>query len=414
MKVRFLENTNIRQSINDLAIPPLGVIFGGVELEVNDQLFAGMAIDNENQYFMCKNGFYYWKGKAVILYRTLPDTESESDTPLILEKEKTKEETKEYPQYEDALVIPPAEPTKLPSETKPIFEPIIIPFEPKQASISPEFTRWGISDNFWTTHQLLGDGIQIGLLDIGVDAQHPDLSAAITDYQDFSITLATSLESKNQIGTQSALLIAGRGNQSYYGVAPKSKLIVASISNPFHQETTSKFTEALTWLLNQKVEIVLMNISYTEAQLPKEQKNNLAQLLHTSAQNGVLFIAPVGESYSFTPENRFPAGFPTCFAVGSHNSSYQRSSNSIKSSALDMLAPEFQWNQQPSTSLSAAYLTGVVALLLEYQKKRKIPFSTTTFFEMLRRTAFNPSNTKSIDYGHGIFQPVAALKAIVA
>lgn len=81
MVIRFLEDTNIRKSIDNLLLPPIGIVFRNTEIEVENRLFHGAPINEINTYFRDNRGWYYWSGKSVILYKALPSPRKTSPTP---------------------------------------------------------------------------------------------------------------------------------------------------------------------------------------------------------------------------------------------------------------------------------------------------------------------------------------------
>lgn len=71
MRIRFLSSTHIRSNPKDASKPPIGIIYAGTEVEVNDRIFRGAEIDGINTFFRDDRGWYYWTGRAVVLYKAL-------------------------------------------------------------------------------------------------------------------------------------------------------------------------------------------------------------------------------------------------------------------------------------------------------------------------------------------------------
>ncbi|MCK6691909.1 MAG: S8 family serine peptidase [Thermoanaerobaculia bacterium] len=65
MKIRFLEDTNIRRAprVTD-ADPPVGMMFKGAEIEVEPDMVSGESLQNISGWYHDKHGWYYWSGRA--------------------------------------------------------------------------------------------------------------------------------------------------------------------------------------------------------------------------------------------------------------------------------------------------------------------------------------------------------------
>lgn len=64
MKIRFLEDTNIRNAPRLTGDPPVGVMFKGSEIEVEPDMARGDAVENNDRWYHDRNGWYYWSGRA--------------------------------------------------------------------------------------------------------------------------------------------------------------------------------------------------------------------------------------------------------------------------------------------------------------------------------------------------------------
>ncbi|HND89101.1 MAG TPA: hypothetical protein PK971_12275, partial [Saprospiraceae bacterium] len=72
MKIRFTGNTNIRQEPTSSGNKPLGIVYAGTELEVEDVAHTGASISNNAVWYRDLNGWYYWSGKTQPVFSPTP------------------------------------------------------------------------------------------------------------------------------------------------------------------------------------------------------------------------------------------------------------------------------------------------------------------------------------------------------
>ncbi|WP_051309187.1 S8 family peptidase [Desulfogranum japonicum] len=128
---------------------------------------------------------------------------------------------------------------------------------------------------------ITGKGIEVAILDSGVDSDHPDLQSALLAEQCFcfnpgggccpngsaSQTGAGSAEDDHGHGTHVSGIIASRGNISAKGVAPGSGITMVKMldsNNSFY--SSSDIVRALDWLNINRPGLDVVNMSlYTNA-----------------------------------------------------------------------------------------------------------------------------------------------------
>lgn len=75
MKIRFLEDTNIRRAPRATdADPPVGMMYKGAEIEVEPDIARGEDLQGNDVWFHDKNGWYYWSGRAEKVIEEPPAT----------------------------------------------------------------------------------------------------------------------------------------------------------------------------------------------------------------------------------------------------------------------------------------------------------------------------------------------------
>jgi subtilisin family serine protease len=250
-----------------------------------------------------------------------------------------------------------------------------------------------------------GRGVAIAVIDSGVDPNHPDLAGAITGSYD-----AASAEKPHPHGTGMAGAIASRG--TVLGIAPGAELLTVrafSANSGSAEGTTLNIIKGLDWAADQGARIV--NMSFAGPPDPR-----LKEALIKAAAKGMVLIAAAGNAGPTSPP-LYPAADPGVIAVTAVDASDALFSGAnrgkyiaVAAPGVDVLvpAPEASYQLTTGTSVAAAEVSGVVALLLE-RNPRLTPKDVR---RILMRTAkhLGPRGSER-EYGAGL---VNALDAVTA
>ncbi|MCJ8347618.1 S8 family serine peptidase, partial [bacterium] len=103
-------------------------------------------------------------------------------------------------------------------------------------------------DKVRAAYNLTGKGVRVGILDTGIDAEHPDLKGKVVAWKDWAGTSATPKDAHGH-GTHCAGTIAG-GDASgkNIGVAPDVELVIARIFGDNGGATLSGILGAMNWI----------------------------------------------------------------------------------------------------------------------------------------------------------------------
>ncbi|MEM1221016.1 MAG: S8 family serine peptidase [Bacteroidota bacterium] len=384
MKVRFLKDTNIRLSPTDLDLDPIGSIFKGVEIEIEPEPVFGMAIEGNAVWYKDQKGWFYWSGGMDILEEGAASAVNLSDV-------------------------------------NPINTPITSAIQ--RLISSQEETPWAADQLELATHfgeeGITGKGVKIALLDTGIDHEHPDLEGLVTAFKDFSVSNVQSDMDLDGNGTHCAGIIVGQGKSSVRGIAPEAELMVGKIMAHRNMIDFDSLLAGIKWAYQMDADIVFTTASINERHLNPSQLSALDQLLETFTGLGVIFVAPVGDSFSAELENNLPASSPLCLSVGAYNSRYERFFTSAKSDFLDVLAPgEFlltagiidDHDYFSGTAAAASVVCGTLALIKQMVKEKGIALSTEQLLGMVKETAREKPETlkcQDVEYGCGFFDAKA-------
>ena len=228
-----------------------------------------------------------------------------------------------------------------------------------------------------------GAGIRIALIDTGVDTKHPDLRGRIAHTQSFVDSRATSAGSYRH-GTAMAGLIAAVANNhiGIVGIAPLAQVQVyeacwqlkpdddAAVCNTF------TLAKALSAALDAGDPLVNLSIAGPADPL-------LSALVEAAQKRGVTFVGAAVE-----PAGAFPTSIPGVIAAQSLEHSFNADALSVPGTHILTLRPDGQYDFVSGTSVAAAEMTGVIALLISANDGH---LATSTIVSLLKETAGSAS-----------------------
>jgi subtilisin family serine protease len=223
-----------------------------------------------------------------------------------------------------------------------------------------------------------GAGVRIALIDTGVDTRHPDLHGRISGTRSFVDTRATSPASYRH-GTAMAGLIAAVANNhiGIVGIAPLAKLEVFEACWQLQPDSddavcnTFTLAKALAAALDSGIPLVNMSIAGPSDPL-------LSALIQAAMKRGVIFVGAAAE-----PADAFPVGVRGVIAAQGLQRSVRADAFSIPANHILTLRPDGQYDFESGTSVAAAELTGVIALLMSSTDNR---LSTGSIVALLKET----------------------------
>jgi len=226
-----------------------------------------------------------------------------------------------------------------------------------------------------------GEGVRIGLIDTGVDTAHPDLRGRISGSHSF-VSNDNTKASSYRHGTAMAGLIAATANNGIgiVGVAPRSQIEVFEACWQLRPDAdaaacnTFTLAQALSAALDAKVPLINLSLGGPADPL-------LSALVQAGLKRGVVFVGAATD----TPD-AFPTGIPGVITVGSNEHDAGRAMLTAPGTRVMTLRPEAQYDFESGTSVAAAEVTGVVALVLANSPR----MSATSIESLLRHTAIRP------------------------
>jgi subtilisin family serine protease len=251
-----------------------------------------------------------------------------------------------------------------------------------------------------------GANITIAVIDSEIDVAHPDLAGVVA--QRFS-AVGGAPEKPHAHGTGMAGAMAAR--QRILGTAPGARLLAvhAFSSNAAKAEsTTFNILKGIDWSVGQGARII--NMSFAG---PKDP--SLQRALKLAYDKGIVLVAAAGNAGAKSPP-LFPGADPLVIAVtatdvddklftGANRGSYI----SVAAPGVDILvpAPDNAYQLTTGTSVAAAEVSGIVALLLERNPKLTPADIRRILTASARRLG---PGERDDNFGAGLIDPLKALQ----
>lgn len=208
-----------------------------------------------------------------------------------------------------------------------------------------------------------GDGVLVAVIDSGIDVAHPELAGVIAGTFD---ALGSS-EKPHVHGTGIAGAIAAHARLT--GSAPAARILAIrafGANGGSADSTTFNILRSLDYAVSKGAQIINMSFAGPQDRL-------LGRALEGAAKRGIVLIAAAGNAGPQSPP-LFPAADPNVIAVSATDASDRifKASNrgahvAIAAPGVDVLvpAPDGKYQVTSGTSFSAAYVSGVAALMIE-------------------------------------------------
>lgn len=260
----------------------------------------------------------------------------------------------------------------------------------------------------------LGRNVRIAVIDTGMDGAHPELAGAVAESFDAIGEGPVEIEAH---GTAIAGIVAAR--QQMRGMAPDARVLaVRSFSGGTDtagvrrkpEATTLSLIKGLDWAAANAARIVNMSFA--------GPKDPLLQATIEAAQaRGLIMVAAAGNGGP-SAASAYPAAFDQVIAVTASDSDDQLYDKANRGSYIAVaapgvdilaLAPEAAYEMSSGTSLAAAHVSGIIALMLE----RKPTLTIETVRAILSSTARDPDRTAAArGLGAGIVDAARAVAAV--
>ncbi len=252
-----------------------------------------------------------------------------------------------------------------------------------------------------------GQGVVVAVIDSGIDVKHPELAGVVVG----SFDALNSNEKPHAHGTGIAGAIASHAR--LLGAAPSAQLLAVrafGTSGSSADSTSFNILKGLEYSVANKARVI--NMSFAGPTDPL-----LERALANVASRNIVMVAAAGNAGPKSPP-LFPGSDKNVIAVSATDANDQIFSASnrgkqvaIAAPGVDILvpAPEAKYQITSGTSFSAAYISGVVALMID----RKPDITPAEVRGLLASTAkdLGPRG-RDDDYGAGLADAFSAVTAV--
>ncbi|ETW99285.1 MAG: hypothetical protein ETSY1_15585 [Candidatus Entotheonella factor] len=263
-----------------------------------------------------------------------------------------------------------------------------------------------------------GRGVKVAVIDTGVDTTHPDLQGRIVTMANFVAGGKASFD-RDRHGTAIAGVIAAKANNDIgiFGVAPEADLM--ALKACWHGSGTSQSALCSSWTLARAVDFALqegariLNLSLAGPTDPL-----LDRLLRQALSQDVIAVAATLPPQRQRGDIGFPASLDHVIAVVSSDPQghARRPASAADNTVLaapgvDILTttPQQTYDFLSGSSLAAAHVSGIAALLLE-DHPSPTPVRVRALLQATSRPARNAGAPPSATLG--IVDACAALRRL--
>jgi len=219
----------------------------------------------------------------------------------------------------------------------------------------------------WAT----GRGVRVAVVDTGVDTTHPDLRDRIVKSVSF-VQGGEQTVNEDSHGTAVAGVIAAVADNhiGIFGVAPEAQIVAAKAC--WHRRPEEIRAVCSSWTLAKAVDFAIAgDVRVLNLSLGGPADALLQRLIERAGERGITVVAAVMDQGG--PAPGFPASLDSVIAVVAsdqdgavHAPPFART-GVLAAPGVDVLstAPHGSFDFRTGSSLAAAHVSGVVALLLE-------------------------------------------------
>jgi subtilisin len=209
----------------------------------------------------------------------------------------------------------------------------------------------------------LGQGVRVAVIDTGIDGSHPDLKDQVKG----GVKLVKG--PMNGHGTHVAGTIAAIG-KGIYGVAPAASLYDVRAFDSSGNAAVSDIIKGIDWSIKNNMQVVNMSFGMPES------SQALERIVEQANRSGITLVASAGNNGGALD---YPARYAGVTAVGAIDENGKLAKFSSHGIGMNKTAPGVnifsawpggEYKTLDGTSMAAAHMSGLAALLIGNKMKR--------------------------------------------